>query len=585
MIYLLLRAVFVPMLHDSIATFFRYVHIHEVWPYYSEWSANNHFLNSLLMLGSYELFGSSPFALKLPNVIFFPVYFYFVWEISGRIRNTYLQWGFVISMLFAHNFFEFFGTGRGYGMSMGLIAGAVYFAMEALDHQRPKDFAYTFLFLILANYANLTLMNTFIILTGLLLLSFIFSQQKYKTATELIFVFLGIIPIIFFIVLLFRIKAEGELYYGKPDGFIEVSLMTLGKLLTGARSGAFVFFAILLYTLTLVIFIGKMRSINKDGWASKLFHPNLVFFYLITGSFIASILENKLFGINYPEDRTGLYLYPFLTGALFFGLDQVKTKKRWYPLIPALPFLFFPVHFLTHLNLSWSSMENQAIPQRFHDRVTEDHTSGNYPDIVQGYQGRVMRWAYMNFREGTQTSRIFFEDYPSMNGDYQIADISDHPEWLTRYDSVDSDRRTGFSLLKRKHKLVRKPIFHISDMVAPQFTSKEYHELYRGPVDSLRGKPLFIGYTIDLIAQQNPFHGWTVVTVYNDQNETLRYEYVPFDWYRTNWTESGNPFTNGIYIADLPKNATSMVIYIWNIQKLPFRIAEGQLDIFYLQKD
>ncbi|MEN8226390.1 MAG: hypothetical protein ABFS05_13630, partial [Bacteroidota bacterium] len=98
-IYLILRGIHVQMLHDSIATFFRYVIINKFLPYYSEWSANNHYLNSMLMWGSYKLFGASPLALKLPNILSFPFYVFFVSKIAGIIKNPYRYWGFFISMI------------------------------------------------------------------------------------------------------------------------------------------------------------------------------------------------------------------------------------------------------------------------------------------------------------------------------------------------------------------------------------------------------------------------------------------------------------------------------------------------------
>jgi hypothetical protein len=585
MIYLLLRAVYVPLLHDSIATFFRYVHIHEVWPYYSEWSANNHFLNSLLMLGSYELFGSSPFALKLPNLIFFPVYFYFTWRIAGRISQPMLKWGFLVSMLFCHNFLEFFGTGRGYGMSLGLVMGAVWFTLQAMDRKKMTDFITAFIFLIMATYANLTIMNSFIIMAGLMLLSVFVYKQSSKLSKISVILILGLVPIILLVILLFRIKAEGELYYGKPDGFLEVSVVTLGKLLTGSKSMAFVWTAVGLYLLTLVIFIIKQIENFKNQISARLLDARWLFFYLVTGNIIASILENKIFGINYPEDRTGLYFYPWLTGAVFYALDQLAIKKRWVTFLPALPFLFFPVHFFINMNLSWSSMENQAIPERFLEAVQSDHQTGTYPPTVQGYQGRVMRWAYMNYRERTELGRIHFEGYPALEGDYQIAEIEDHPEWLTYYDSLDTDRHSGLSLLKRKIKLKRHPVYQDRDIRTPGAIQDEFFEWHRGTVDSLAGQSLYIGYTLDIYADEDPFHGWVVCTVYDKENETVRYEFVPFDWYRTSWSHSGKPFTNGMLIHELPENAESMVIYIWNIRKKQFGITEGQMDIFTLQKD
>jgi len=584
MIYLLLRAMYVPMLHDSIATFFRYVHIHQVFPYYSEWSANNHFLNSLLMLGSYELFGSSPFALKLPNVIFFPVYFFFAWKISGKISNPFLKWGFLISMLFAHNFFEFFGTGRGYGMSMGLVIAGVWFVMLAHDTHKTKHYFLALILLSLATYANLTIMNSFILLVGELMLILLFQKQSSKVSKSAIIILFGIIPIILMILLLFKIQAEGELYYGKPDGFIQVSVATLSRLLTGSDSPVFVYLALLLFLISAGAFIFvQIKKLPKKQY-KNLFEPQWFFLCLLTGNIIAYYLEHKIFGTNYPEDRTGLFLYPWLVGSVFFSLDAIKFKKPYLNLIPALPFLFFPIHFITHMNLSWSSMENQAIPERFHITVAEDQGKSEYPLIVQGYQGRLMRWLYMNFRNETPLSRIFFEDYPSMNGDYQIVNLSEYPEWRTAYDSIDGDQRTGFALLKRKNQLSRIPVFSKDDIQKNEPQASAFFELYRGPIDSLAGKALYIDFNLNLSSEKSPFHGRIVADVQDDQNNSLLYEFTQFDWYRTDWSDPEKSFLNALYLPELPEKAQNIVIYIWNIDKKPFLLPNGHFDILYLRK-
>ncbi len=183
--YLILRGIHVQMLHDSIATFFRYVFINKFLPYHSEWSANNHYLNSLLMWVSFKLFGSSAIALKLPNIITFPVYVYFVYKIATSIKNRYLHWGFFICMLFAHNYFEFFGTGRGYGMSMAFLTGGIWFTMLAIQTSKNKHFILTFIFLILASYANLTTMNSFIVLTGVLSIAIVLNFAKQKKSIQI----------------------------------------------------------------------------------------------------------------------------------------------------------------------------------------------------------------------------------------------------------------------------------------------------------------------------------------------------------------------------------------------------------------
>jgi len=586
MAYLVLRGIFVPMLHDEIATFFRYVHIHEVFPWFSEWSANNHYLNSLLSWVSYQLFGSSPLALRLTNLIFFPLYFYFSWRIAGLLKNPWLKYGLLISLLFAHNYLEFFGTSRGYGMSMALLTGAIGFTMLAMKEPKPRYTVYVMLSLVLATYANLTIMNSFILITGLLLLVLIVHGEKRGIFTHTFLLLVtGIAPIVFFIKLLFRLQAEGELHYGKPDGFVTVSMASIGKLLTGYDHVMVIIIPMVLFGIALLIFMFIALKYIQTGEAGKLISHEWIFLYLLAGNVVASVLENKLFGTNYPEDRTGLYFYPLLAGSVFFSLDQLRISNGWKSLLPAIPFIFFPVHFLANMNLSWSSLENQAIPERFHQTVQSEISPSGFPATIQGYQGRVMRWAFMNFRTGSEAGLIHFSGYPSTDGDFQVVFAGDYLAWSDHYDFIDQDKRSGLSLLKRKNNLTRTMIFQQKDIVSGQSVTDEFFELSRGTIDSLSGRSLYFGFDLELTSPARPFHSWVVATVYDNDGNTAKYEFLPLDWYRTDWSEPGKSFRNGLLIQDIPENALDYVIYIWNIRKVPFEVHQADFSLFRLNKD
>ena len=588
--YLVLRGIHVQMLHDSIATFFRYVFINKFLPYHSEWSANNHYLNSLLMWISFKLFGSSALALKLPNILTFPIYVFFVYKIAGSIKNQYLHWGFFICMLFAHNYFEFFGTGRGYGMSMAFLTGGIWFTMQAAQSQKTKHFILAFTFLILASYANLTIMNSFIVLTGILGISIILNIGKQKTSNQFknfasILIF-ALVPIFLLIKLLFALQDKGELYYGEPEGFFQVSVKSLSRLLTGFESTIFPYFALAFFIFIVIIyFYIAFRNKEIKNIINRIADPKWVFFFLLTGNIIAYFLEQKLFGIDYPEDRTGLFFYPFFIGTIFFGLAQIKFNKSWYSLLPVLPFLFFPIHFIANANLSWSSLENHAIPERFFNTIAEDYEPGHYPPTLEGYHTRTMRWNYMNLRNKPELSIVSFESYPSMDADYQIVWPEENPTWSKYYNSIDTETNSKLQLLKRKKELARKLCLKKSNISSDKNTTNEYFELYRGNIDSLSGNSLYVGFELNLKTFESPFHGWIVTSIADKDNNNLRYEYIPLYWFRSEWRDNGNPFINGLLIHSLPEEASTIVTYIWNIGGKPFTVKNSTFEIFKLDRD
>jgi hypothetical protein len=586
MVYIVLRAIFVPMLHDEIATFFRYVHINEVFPWFSEWSANNHYLNSLMTLIHYRIFGSSPVVLRLANLMFFPLYFYFSWKISGLLKNPWLKYGLLLSLLFAHNFLEFFGTSRGYGISMALLMGAVWYTILLWKEPKPRYTFFVLTSLVLATYANLTIMNSFILLTGFIVMILLLKKKREGLVAHAVYILLlAITPLLFFTKLLFRLQAEGELHYGKPDGFISVSVATISKLLTGHDSMLVKVVPMVLFAVAFVIFVVVAGKNIKNRGFTSLFKHQWIFLFLLTGNIAASVLENKIFGTNFPEDRTGLYFYPLLAGSVFFSLDQIRFRMRWKAIIPAIPFVFFLVHFLLHLNLSWSSLENQAIPERFYKTVSSDISANGFPSTVQGYQGRVMRWAFMNYRTGTEAGLVHFSGYPSLAGDYQIVTGNDYSFWDNYYEMADKDKQSGLALLKRKTMLNRELIYQQNGIKSNNTVTEEFFELSRGSIDTLAGSPIYFGFDLELVSTVKPLHAWIVATVYDTGGNTIRYEFFPVDWYRADWSEPEKPIRNGILIHDLPENTSDYVFYIWNIRKDPFELRNGRFSMFKMNTD
>ena len=73
--YLLIRTIKVPFLEDEIATWFIYIMHGHLLPMSGYVDANNHILNSILAWIPAQFFDPSPAILRLPNFLFFPVFF------------------------------------------------------------------------------------------------------------------------------------------------------------------------------------------------------------------------------------------------------------------------------------------------------------------------------------------------------------------------------------------------------------------------------------------------------------------------------------------------------------------------------
>ncbi len=253
--YLVIRAYYVPFTFDESATFFHFVHTGDFWFFSSLPDANNHFLNSLLTNVSYHIFGSSKLALRLPNLLSAIVFLFFLFRISLLIKSTGIRWVFILSLMFSHYFIEFFAVSRGYGLSMAFLFGALYHLMKFSSGNSIKHILYISLFLLLAEFSNLSILILSIAIIGYQLLLLILTKEfgiARKIYRLLLITFLQIAPLVFAAYYMFYLQDKGSLYYGDDSGFWSLTVMSLIQLLTGTKMIVFSI-AVILFTVFLII--------------------------------------------------------------------------------------------------------------------------------------------------------------------------------------------------------------------------------------------------------------------------------------------------------------------------------------------
>src|SRR5688572_17089800 len=129
-VYLILRAIYVPPVHDEAATFIHYIQRNEWMPYKAHWDANNHILNSFLSGLFFKVFGFGFLQLRLASLLFFPLYAIYVYRIGGFLKSNIVKIGFYLGMLGVHSLMEYFAYSRGYGMSMALLMAAIFYMLQ-----------------------------------------------------------------------------------------------------------------------------------------------------------------------------------------------------------------------------------------------------------------------------------------------------------------------------------------------------------------------------------------------------------------------------------------------------------------------
>jgi len=491
--YLWLRAIYVPLVHDEIATFHNYIQIAKFLPYASHWDANNHILNSAISALFYRIFGLSPLVIRLANLLFFPLFCLYVWKSGKLFVQPIVRWAFFISLLMAHGFLEFFSLSRGYGISMALLMPAIFYLIRMTEHYSLRRLIAVILWGAFATLANLSLFNTYLLLILYLLLFTIFSGQLHSLRQRITSIgwiaFIGIPFLLLYTMISFEFRAKGLLYTGGGNGIWEDTVKTLFSRLFSTEEVLLLILVVFLFSLILVVSI--IRLLRER----EIFSSKLVYVIFLTGNLAGALLLHLILQVNYPENRVAIFLFPLFIGALCFAADDLpRLLKSKISLIALVPLMLIPIHFFTHLNLTHASFYiEDLIPASFYKTVKQHHQPGDYPPIVSGKRLTHFCWSFYDFCEDGTESQITFPNSPETISDFQIADANDLGYFQKDYQIVDSSSVNHRYLLKRKLPATRILVGQSADFRTPGFVENEYLLLYSGNITIPKGQSVYLG--------------------------------------------------------------------------------------------
>ncbi len=582
-VYLIFRAFLVPFLHDEIMTYWFYINPGNYLPFTFKIdanAANNHILNSLLTRFFYLLFGYTPIVLRLANLLFVPVFCYYTFKIADTLKNKHLALLFWLCLLFIHTIVEFMALCRGYGMSFALLFASLWYLIKAIQTGKTLNYFLSMFFITASITANLSLLITGLLIIGWMIINSILIDDTLlkKTYKLGIIFFTGLLPISFLAAYSFVLQKNGALYYGTHNGFWSQSVSSLMKSLFDNQSFILRLIILIYFTLILAMLI---KYIFKHFFLKILQHEVLIFPLLLTGNIIGVMLLDLFFKVNFPEDRSGFYFYYFFIASVFFLIDKLAIcfnyKKIAYL---SIPFLMIPLHFIFVSNFSYITVyKEDRVPYRFYEKIKEKSASN--PEIVTigSYFGRTLVLAYQNYISKGNIGKSHDTDYPSLIPDFQIVKTDEFAKWKLYYNAIDYDKVSGYHLIERKNKLNRNLISEIQVNPTNGNIADEFFNFSSGNIDTLKNSPLFFEYTMDIESQAKPFEAWIVVSVSDSADDKTAYEYIPLNWFQSEWKTGFTHFHNGQLLTNLSTSSKKYITYLWNIKKIPFSIKNAKVCI------
>lgn len=565
-VYVALRAVYVPVFHDEASTFFLYILTGDYVPFKAHWDANNHILNSALSHICLKVFGPEPWSIRLPNVLAFLVYGYFGFKIAQDVRRTVVRWILFIGLLTSTFVVEFFALTRGYGMSIAFLLAAVYYLSKYLQETKLKFQFLVWFWLILAIAANLSLLNTYLIILVIVLLYALIREDKSKHLSS---VFVAVTAFCGAAYYAFELKNRGLLYTGKADGFISTTVRSLMLYELDVNSIPLATIITVVAVIAAAVLVFPI-VLNRLQWNAVSLSAVLL---ILNG--IGSVMLNVFFGTNFPENRVGLYFIPLFLITAAGAIDKwsftYSTNVKWL----SLGFLILPSHFLTHTNLNTTVLWPEwHVSDRLFDELSS-HIKSNGAASISAPKWIQTDWAYYSFLSDSKLQLFNPALYPDTNAEFILGRPQDFEFDKTPYTVVHSDKHTDFKILKRTRELVIKQTRFFENWNNYYSGSDEFFELVNVPVpsdDVHSGNWELLG-TLNI--KSSLFKGQLVLATESVNGGLSSYDFIDLLWLNDTWNSDMLHIKRTFHF---PVGTKSMKLYFWNISKDEIEFTGSRLE-------
>lgn len=575
-VIVVLRCIFVPFSHDEVATFNFYIQPGQFLPFLSHADANGHFLMSATSWVCFKLVGSSPQALRIPCILAFILVCYSVFKMNKLYTGLFAKIVFSSVFILSFNFISFYSLCRGYGLSIAFLILALYYFFVYKRYGAFSHFLKFLLFSQLALSANLTLVFVLLITTGIIVV-FQFRNKVFFRVKNILALSVHFLLILFWIKYAFYLNESGALYYGSGESYWKVTFETLIET---------VFFKSAVLNGALLLLFGVMTiywfyKLFKEGFLFLFQNSFAISFFVLCSLILAFYLLKKLLGINYPEDRTGLFFYVFYVISFCFLLVELNKSIQILSLIIPVALLS---HFIYHMNIRvhpWRVYE--TMPAEFFTILKDEQQRTDRRITIGGHRVREFFYAFLNYKSSVKLNHMTSPEALQMNCDYALAYKQDKPWYDKYYSELAADTDWDFRLLKRKVPIERNVLFESSNISEFNGTGEYFNSYEKLDTTFNSENPLMAEFEFSIEKAPEPFNAWLVLqiddSVENGNNCFLR---VPLNLVKYNWNSTKN-FSLSIVSGNTPLRIKRIVAYLWNIDKREIKMKVNKFKLYQLK--
>ncbi len=343
--YVCFRAVLLSLTHDESATTdLVSVSLADIMFAPTQFqTANNHILHSVFMKWSVLLFGWKEWAIRLPNVLLFVLYFVAaVWYVNRITQNYFLRLASVFILCSVPYLLDFFSLARGYGMANAFSFAAFVSISCFFHYQKNKFLFFTFSFAALAVYSNFTWLNVYLGLWFLLNAGiFLFYRKENNRSFIKTIIFNNIPPVVMGLLLSLLIykpisylKQQDEFKWGTSElpasfkNFIHDLFYGHPLPFTNQEGSAKIIYYSLIVAVVISVVVLLRHLIRFQHQAFQTFYAKATLLSLLLLLIIiaATVAQRLLLNTYYIDGRKATLYIPILLSFLIASGIWLKEK-------------------------------------------------------------------------------------------------------------------------------------------------------------------------------------------------------------------------------------------------------------------
>ncbi len=556
-IYLLARAMRVPMVHDESASVLWFVRSGAWLPYLAHWDANDHYLSSGIGILFTGLFGESLIALRAGSLLGFVAYAWATWRIGARFQAGPVRACMWVALLLCPFLLDFFALFRGYGLELAGWMIALDGLLRYTAERTSSHGVQVLVGMLLAGSAIVALLPAWGLV--LLVLAWLMWEGRHRITRRalflqtIIFFLLGVLPVVLATGLAFELKARGLLYHGGTEGFFTVTFGSLCRYVLGSGS-AWVVGAV----FTLLVFAGA-TAVREVVRTRRFDDPLVLINSLLWSDAVLRVLMATLLGVNFPEDRAALHFVPLALLSIAFALDRLSLQRAWIAW-GATILLVLPIRAVLTANIDHTTAwPEQSVPTRFLSLAEDLEHASPRPLLIGGQHQLALCWPMSAGLQGKVTRSLQTVGFPEGTHDLRVVDARFLREASEGYHVIDSAMGPGLWLLQRDQRAETVPA---GILRAPErSTREEFDELAQLPVEVLGAGEALVEVKVALILPSSSPDVRLVIEVNDAEGNKLFYDAVAPMVLRSAW--AGQRLRRVWGLPHMPKAARA-IIYLYN---------------------